>query len=286
MLDTVVLPRWGSIPLRDIEFEGIQEWVVKLSKSGSSRFEGRGLSASRVTQSYQILDRVLRFAIKSKRLATNPADDIDLPSIQAGERRYLTHLEVMKLALAAGRFRALVFTLAYTGIRFGEATALRAVDIDQDRRRIRVSRSASGVTGQGVVETDAKNHTTREVPVPEFLAAEMAWKVDGLPPRALVYPGRTGEYLTSSEFRWGSDQAVSATGLTGVVPHGLRHTAASLAIRAGANIKVVQKMLGHKTATLTLDLYGHLYPDDLDTVAVRMQAGAESAAGRGLRTQG
>ncbi|WP_280266684.1 tyrosine-type recombinase/integrase [Nocardia wallacei] len=280
LLDTVVLPRWGSIPLRDIEFEDVQEWVVMLSKSGSSRFEGRGLSASRVTQSYQILDRVLRFAIKSKRLATNPADDIDLPSIQAGERRYLTHLEVMKLALAAGRFRPLVFTLAYTGIRFGEATALRAVDVDQDRRRIRISRSASGVTGQGVVETDTKNHTTREVPVPEFLAAELAWRVDGLPPRALVFPGRTGEYLTSSEFRWGFDQAVAATGLTGVVPHGLRHTAASLAIRAGANIKVVQKMLGHKTATLTLDLYGHLYPDDLDAVAVGMQAGAESAAGQ------
>ncbi|MET8779837.1 tyrosine-type recombinase/integrase [Nocardia sp. NPDC004654] len=64
----------------------------------------------------------------------------------------------------------------------------------------------------------------------------------------------------------------------GVVPHGLRHTAASLAISAGANIKVVQRMLGHKTATLTLDLYGHLFPDDLDTVAVGMDAGARAAA--------
>ncbi|MEV0059280.1 tyrosine-type recombinase/integrase [Nocardia sp. NPDC050718] len=49
-----------------------------------------------------------------------------------------------------------------------------------------------------------------------------------------------------------------------MVPHSLRHTAASLAISAGANIKVVQRMLGHKTATLTLDLYGHLFDEDLD----------------------
>ncbi|MGA4786766.1 tyrosine-type recombinase/integrase [Nocardia sp. AB354] len=280
LLDTVVLPQWGSVALRDIEFEDIQEWVVWLSAAGSSRFEGRGLSASRVIQSYQILDRVLRFAIKAKRLPTNPAEDVELPSMPSAERRYLSHLEVMRLALAAGRFQPLIFTLAYTGIRFGEATALRASDIDMSRRRIRISRSASGVTGEGVVETDTKNHTTREVPVPKFLERELAVVVDGLAPHSLVFPCRKGDYLTSSEFRWAFDRAVKVTGLDGVVPHGLRHTAASLAISAGANIKVVQRMLGHKTATLTLDLYGHLFPDDLDTVAAGMDAGAEAAAGQ------
>jgi integrase len=50
-------------------------------------------------------------------------------------------------------------------------------------------------------------------------------------------------------------------------PHDLRHTCASLAISAGANIKVLQTLLGHKTATLTLDRYGHLFPDDLGKVA-------------------
>ncbi|WP_397517365.1 tyrosine-type recombinase/integrase [Rhodococcus sp. BP22] len=52
-----------------------------------------------------------------------------------------------------------------------------------------------------------------------------------------------------------------------MIPHELRHTAASLAIQSGANVKVVQRMLGHKSATLTFDLYGHLYADDLDSVA-------------------
>jgi site-specific recombinase XerD len=59
-------------------------------------------------------------------------------------------------------------------------------------------------------------------------------------------------------------------GLSGLVPHALRHTAASLAIASGANIKVVQSMLGHASATMTWDLYGHLYDDDLDRVAQRM----------------
>ncbi|WP_425343118.1 tyrosine-type recombinase/integrase [Nocardia cyriacigeorgica] len=100
---------------------------------------------------------------------------------------------------------------------------------------------------------------------------------------ALVFPSRKGGYLESTEFRWVFDQAAAAAGLSSIAPHGLRHTAASLAISAGANIKVVQRMLGHKTATLTLDLYGHLFPGDLDAVAVGMDAGARTAADQ-LRT--
>nr|WP_169813056.1 site-specific integrase [Nocardia niwae] len=278
LLDTIVIPRWGAVPLRDIEFEDIQEWVVNLSVSGSSRFEGRGLSASRVIQSYQVLSQVLKFAIKAKRLPVNPAEDIDLPSMLAGERRYLTHVEVMRLALAAGRFRTMVFMLAYTGIRFGEAIALRTADVDLERRRIWVRRSATGVTGEGIVETDTKNHTTRAVPVPGTLSKDLENLLKGRRRDALVFPSHKGGYLTSTEFRWVFDQAANDVGLAGVVPHGLRHTAASLAISAGANIKVVQRMLGHKTATLTLDLYGHLFPDDLDTVADAMDAGAIAAA--------
>ncbi|MCW2539469.1 MAG: Integrase [Frankiales bacterium] len=61
------------------------------------------------------------------------------------------------------------------------------------------------------------------------------------------------------------DRAAEAIGLPGLRPHELRHTAASLAIAAGADIKVVQKMLGHKSATMTLDQYGHLFDDRLET---------------------
>lgn len=63
-----------------------------------------------------------------------------------------------------------------------------------------------------------------------------------------------------------------ASGITGLTPHGLRHTAASLGIASGADVKVVQQMLGHASATMTLDLYGHLYGDRLDEVADRMDA--------------
>jgi len=68
------------------------------------------------------------------------------------------------------------------------------------------------------------------------------------------------------------DHAARAAGLDGLTPHELRHTAASLAVSAGANVKAVQRMLGHASAAVTLDVYLGLFDDDLDAVADRMGA--------------
>ena len=82
--------------------------------------------------------------------------------------------------------------------------------------------------------------------------------------------------------RYTFTKAVSAVGgIDGVRLHDLRHTCASLAISEGANVKVVQKLLGHKSAVLTLDKYGHLFPDDLDAVADAFDTAADA-----LRTVG
>lgn len=65
----------------------------------------------------------------------------------------------------------------------------------------------------------------------------------------------------------------------------LRHTAASLMIRQGASVKAVQRQLGHATASITLDVYGHLFPDELDALASRLEdARAEAVEGL-ARTQ-
>jgi Phage integrase family len=85
-------------------------------------------------------------------------------------------------------------------------------------------------------------------------------------------------------------KAVAAVGCAGVRLHDLRHTCASLAISGGANVKVVQRLLGHKTATLTLDRYGHLFPDDLDAVAdafdsARTPCGRRPAFASSARTE-
>jgi integrase len=76
------------------------------------------------------------------------------------------------------------------------------------------------------------------------------------------------------------DRAADAIGYAGLVPKDLRQTAASLAISAGANVKAVQRMLGHASAAMTLDTYADLFDDDLDAVADRLNPAAEAVRGK------
>ena len=117
-----------------------------------------------------------------------------------------------------------------------------------------------------------KNHQRRAVPMPRFLADELAEYVAGKGPTTTSSPRSRAACCTCATFVALFDPAVRATALDGLTPHALRHTAASLAIAAGANVKVVQTMLGHASATMTLDLYGHLFADQLDQVADAMDA--------------
>ena len=242
------------------------------------RFEGKGLSASRVRQAHQLVGAVLKFAVKAKHLNANPADGLELPRLPEVEQRYLTHEQVHRVAVASGGLRTLVLVLGYCGLRFGEAAALRVADVDVSNRRIRVQRSVTYVRKTGLVEGPTKSHKARTVPVPAFVTRLIETEIGDRDGDALVFTSaRGGGYLTLGQARYAFGKAVAVVdGCGGMRLHDLRHTCASLAIRSGANVKVVQRLLGHKTATLTLDRYGHLYPDDLDAVATAFDTAADA----------
>src|SRR5699024_8189233 len=120
-------------------------------------------------------------------------------------------------------------------------------------------------------------HARRWVSVPRFIAERLGEHVAGRGANDLVFTSPHGEPLRASNFRRDVvSPAAERVGLSGLVPHELRHTAASLAIAAGADVKVVQQMLGHKSATMTLDLYGHLFDDRLDEVADALDRAAQA----------
>jgi integrase len=203
--------------------------------------------------------------------------------VRSAEQRFLTLEELHTLADAAGAHRSLVYVLGTSGLRFGEVAELRWRDFDLDNRRVRIARSVTLVDGQFVVGSP-KNGKARTVSLPAFVAKLLA---PG-DPDALAFPDSAGGYMRASNVRrrWWS-QAVATAGLfpqtitnaagkqTVVYDfklHELRHTAASLAIQAGANIKALQNMLGHESAGLTLDRYGHLYGSDVEAVGVAINA--------------
>jgi integrase len=119
-----------------------------------------------------------------------------------------------------------------------------------------------------VVVGTTKTHQRRSVPIPRFLADELADHLAGKAPGDLVFTAPEGGVLRNTNFRPRFfDPAAEKAGLPGLTPHELRHTAASLAVAAGANVKAVQQMLGHASAAMTLDVYAGLFADDLDAVA-------------------
>jgi len=262
-------PRWGSVRLADVTHSAVQTWVGQLCES---------LSPATVQKSHRVMSQVLASAVRDGRLSRNPAADISLPRVVRQEHLYLTHEQVDDLAAACGDYRLAVLFLAYTGVRFGELAALRVGRLDLMRRRATIAESVTEVSKRGLVWGTPKGHERRDVPIPRFLVDDLARHVAGRPADALVFPAPQGGVLRVRNFRRVAlDPAASVIGVPELHPHALRHTAASLAIASGADVKVVQQMLGHKSATMTLDLYGHLFGDRLDVVADAMDAARGAA---------
>lgn len=275
-LDRHVLPAWENVPLNAVTYAEVCSWVAELTDLG--------LAPATVRYAHRVFSLLLTHAVRDGRLARNPAEGVRLPRVARSEPVFLDHAQVERLADAAAPYGLLIRFLAYTGLRWGEMSALRVRHLDLLRRRLRVEAAFVEVKGE-LVEGSPKTHQARTVPLPRFLIDDLAAHVDGRGPDDLVFTGPAGAPLRNSNFRrrhW--DRAVKACGLDGVTPHDLRHTAASLAVAAGANVKAVQRMLGHASAAMTLDVYAGLFGDDLDTVADLLDAAARKAGADRMRT--
>jgi integrase len=290
-----VEPKWGDTRIGDIKVSMIKSWVAQLARDGGK--DGVPLGAASIQAAMYVLRGALAVALEDGALKSNPAAGIKLPTRQHVKRGYLTNRQVDCLASHMYRHndRVAVWFLAYTGLRFGEMAALTLADVDMLRRRVNVTHATAEVAGK-VLTSDPKTHERRSVPFPAFLADDLS--------RLMVGKSQTDYVFTSQDevsvFRvstWRPRQFAAALKacqeidrtMPHVSPHDLRHTAASLAIRAGANVKAVQRMLGHKSAAMTLDTYADLFEDDLDDVAERMDRAAtadrERVVGHGMDTR-
>lgn len=260
----------AAVQLGSITRGMVRTWVADLSAARSP---------ATVHKTIGVLRQVLAMAVEDNRLVANPVDGVALPTVATTEQKFLTVEQLHALADAAGDHRGLVYMLGTCGLRFGEAAELRWRDIDLDQLRIRITRSVTLVEGEFIVDSP-KGGKPRTVSLPEFVAGQLT-PGDA---EALVFPDSAGGYMRGSNVRsrWWA-QAVEHVGLfprTETNPagepvtvyelklHELRHTAASLAIQAGAHIKTLQNMLGHESAALTLDRYGHLYESDVGAVGL------------------
>lgn len=283
--------RWASTAVADVHTSDVKAWVQDMASAGAG--------PATIENALSVLRQVLELAVVDRRLARNPCAGVKAPRRQHRQRGYLTHDQVELLATQVGESATLVRFLAYTGLRWGEMAALRVEAIDMLRRRVHVHQAVAEVGGK-VVWSTPKSHERRSVPFPRFLVDELAGLMRGKGRDDLVFTAPAGGVLRVSTWRprvlapavlsvksatdaqRAKERARVGSAVTPefplVTPHDLRHTAASLAISAGANPKAVQTMLGHASAVLTMDTYADLFPDDLEMVA----AALDDARGRAL----
>ncbi|WP_204806295.1 site-specific integrase [Mycobacterium riyadhense] len=273
MLDSAwrvhVEPVWGTVPVNKVTKTDVKNW--------SAAMTGAGCSATTVLRALGVLAGVLDDAIEIGGITKNPARGLDpkkreKPTKPKRKHVYLDHDDVDRLANESGQHRVLVLVLAYCGIRWGEAVALRVRHIDEVRRRLLVIDNAVQL-GVDHAVGDPKGDEPREVPVPKFVMIELHKQIadSRRSPDDLVF-GDGIHYLPRPRPDGWFAGAVKRAKVQRVTPHDLRHTAASLSVSAGASVLALARMLGHDDPSVTLRVYADLFDADLDKVGTALDA--------------
>jgi integrase len=246
-------PRWGHAKLAAITQPQVQAWVNDLAKSD--------LAASTVSAIYQEFSRCMQAAVNARILNESSCIGVNLPALAHNDMQFLDHDDIAKLADAIDpRYRALTILLAYSGLRIGEATALRSQDVKD--RSVTVRSTAVEVNGVWMEQPPKTRAGRRTVPLPQRVADALHEHMSTYP-GDLVFTSPTGQLVRVSTFRSRAfKSACKRAGLEGLRIHDLRHTAISLWIRSGVDLLRVKTWAGHTKSTFTIDKYGHLYETD------------------------
>lgn len=259
---------WGDRQVASIRHTEIQAWTTDLHHGDEAK-DAPPKSATVVIRAYGILSGILDDAVKDNILARNPAEGVEMPKKTKKPHVYLSHEEVHRLA-GESAHPEIVLILSYCGLRWGELAALRVKDVNQLKRRFMVESNAVNVGGTFYLGTP-KTSEIRSVSYPRFLEPYVKTLCDRKHPDDLLFTNDEGKFLSAPKVYEGSRSwltgALRRAGFPMLTPHDFRHTAASLAVSAGANVKAVQRLLGHKSAAMTLDVYADLFDTDLDAVA-------------------
>lgn len=269
-----IKPRFGSAPVASITSSEVASWVGGLVSSG--------LAPSTAARHLAAMRALLAFAVDDGRITTNVAARVKQPTAGRTRREaeFLTVPEIDELAHACHRvedgreYADVVRVLAFAGLRWGELAGLQVGDVvSVPGPGLRLQRTVIAHNKKGNLLLDTlKNHRARTVPLVEPLIPVIESWCEAKAPEEWLFGSPQGGPLSQANWKrtvqW--SEAVAAIGKPKFRVHDLRHTCASIWLGAGADPKVVQRILGHASATMTMDLYGHLNDHNLWEAAKRV----------------
>ena len=279
-----LIPFFGSTPMGVIDSAMVRKFIAKLDDSGLGAWSVNGI--------YGLFQTMMAAAVEEGYVTKSPCTASvrkALPSIESGSlraKRWLTAEELEKLAVCIEpRYRAAVFVMGYMGLRRGEMAGLQRGDIDLKKKTLSVNWNLADVNGHLELKAPKTAASRRKLEIPSFLVNDLRKHLLEFAGKDFVFTSPGGGPLRPG--KWAQRYfapAVKAAGLDPLTPHHLRHTAVSLLIKQGAHAKEIQAWCGHAKFQMTMDVYGHLFPEqnlqlvsklDQDVRRIRGASGVE-----------
>jgi integrase len=284
-------PRWANQKLSAVKRTDVDGWISALLDGIAPRREDMQgqptpLSPATVRGLFVPLNAALNFAEREGWIRRNPARGVEIPRAAKDPIFILSYVELDHLidtarTTAKPQDGLMIAIMGYMGLRPGEVAALRVSDVNLFTKRLSVRTTMTTNQDKKLVlgETTKTPSGVREVAIPPHLIDDLRTQMGDRAPDTALLTNLVGNEVSLANWRnreW--SRALKASSLPeDLTPKGLRHTAASLAIASGADVLVVQRMLGHADATETLNTYGHLFPDRMDEVTSKMSKARASA---------
>jgi integrase len=230
----------------------------------------RALSDATIRQTYTVLRAGLDGAVRDGLLAKNPAAVVKRPGVARREARYASAVDINKLLLCAEglRYRNALVLVAATGLRRGEALALRWTDVDLDLGLLAIRGTLGRIGGRLIITEPKTDRSRRTVPIgPPLVAMLRTHRADQEAERViaanqwqdhgLVFASEFGTPVDPRNILRTIHIAADKAGMSGIGVHTLRHSAAVAWLESGVHIKAVADLLGHSSIAITGDIYGH-----------------------------
>lgn len=251
--------RWAEELVVDVRSHQVQAWIANMTiarRVGDVQLRVPASQASK-SKALSALRGALAIAMSLGYVEVNEAAGAKPGRTAVRPATFLTLAQVAKLADECAPYEPMLWLLATTGVRLGECCALNVGSVARHKGKWRL----------GVTKT--KNLKPRSVPIPASVVAMLSLDRGKAEPLFVTPRGRR---VQKDNWRARVFDPAKDRAKLDLVPHDLRHTAASLMIRSGATTKDVQNVLGHASAKMTLDLYAGWWDDAIDDVADRMDA--------------